>query len=164
MVRTTSAAKLARRSTKGAIGAGKQGQDAQQQAGAELQGMRVQRRRRACRSYLLAGVVVVVGAYTLKMFSGSLQPLRVRVTKSGLVFKDWCKSNLGLAKEDFQDVVAEARQIRGKEKEGTVVHFNKELELTEKLDGYLEKLEKEFEKKKRPAVSKRKTKEGKSAK
>ena len=159
MVRAIGAAKLARRS-----GAGKQGQDAQQQAGTELQGRGVMKRRRNCRSYLLAGVVVVVGAYTLKIFSGSLQPLRVRAAKSGLVFKDWCRSNVGVAKEDFQDVVAEARQEREKGKEGTVVHFNKELELNEKLDGYLEKLEKELEEKKKSAVPKRNTKKGKSAK
>jgi hypothetical protein len=156
MVRGIGAGQYVRmRSTRRATGAGKQGQDAQQQAGAELQGMGVMERRRTRRSYLLAGVVVVLGAYTLKMFSGSLQPLRVRVTKSGLAFKDWCRSNIGVAKEDFQDVVAEARQDREKEKEGTVVHFDKELELNEKLDGYLEELEKELEEKKKSAVPKK---------
>lgn len=163
MVRTIGATKLARRSTKGAIGAGKQGQDTSQQEGAGLQGMRVRERRRARRSYLLAGVVVVVGAYTLKVFSGSLQPLRVRVAKSGLVFKDWCRANIGVAKEDFQDVVAEARQDYEKDSNGKVVHFNKELELSEKLDGYVKKLEKELEEKKKSAVSKRNTKKRKSA-
>ncbi|MEE8403659.1 MAG: hypothetical protein V3R93_07890 [Candidatus Hydrothermarchaeaceae archaeon] len=163
MVRAIGATKMARKSAKGTIGAGKRGQDTRQQAGVELQGMGVQGRRRA-RSYILPGVVIVVGAYTFKLFSGSLQPLRVKVAKSGLAFKDWCRSNAGVAKEDFQDVVAEARQKREKDKEGTVVHFNKELELNEKLDSHIEKLEKKLEEKKKSTVSKRNTKRGASAK
>ncbi len=167
MVRTIGASKLIRRSTRRAINStNQQGQDTPPQDGARSQGTGVDRmrRRRKCRSYLLAGAVVVVGAYTLKLFSGSLQPLRVRVAKSGLVFKDWCRANIGVAREDFQDVVAEARQDYEKDSNGKVVHFNKELELGEKLDGHLEKLEKELEEKKKSAVSKRNTKKRKSAK
>ncbi len=155
MARTIGTVPLARKSKRTIGPVGLEQNIPGQVGGVGFQGTGITGRRRPRRSYLLAGLVIVVGAHTLKMFSGSLHPLRVRATKEGIAFKDWLHSNLGVAKEDFQDIVAEASHVYEKENEKKVIYFNKEQELMEKLDSYIEKLEKELEKRKRPAVSKR---------
>ncbi len=119
-----------------------------QVGGVGFQGMGVMERRRPRRSYLLAGVVVIAGLYMLgKSSGGSLHPVAVRATKEGIAFKDWLAQYTGSTRKKFSGVTAEARKAREKEKKEKAALSVKEQELMEKLDSYIEKLEKELEKK-----------------
>lgn len=87
---------------------------------------------------MAAGAVGTLAAGTIGRALKWVRPGVVGVVKEGYAFKEWVAGKLERAKEDVEDIVAEAKHAYYKDLEATAESIKKEREILEKLEKTVE--------------------------
>ena len=83
------------------------------------------------------GALAVIGIGKL---SKKIRPAAVGVAKEGLTFKEWLMAKCEKAKEDIEDIVAEAKHAHQKDIEKTAETVKKEEELLRRVEEKVEQI------------------------
>lgn len=83
------------------------------------------------------GALAVIGIGKL---SKKIRPAAVGVAKEGLTFKEWLMAKCEKAKEDIEDIVAEAKHAHQKDIEKTAETVKKEEELLRRVEEKVEEI------------------------
>jgi hypothetical protein len=95
------------------------------------------------------GALGALAAIGISKASKKIKPTVVGAVKEGYAFKEWAAGKIETAKEDIEDIVAEAKHAYHKDIEATQESVKKEKEILQKVEEAVEK-----------KVSRKKKKEG----
>ena len=83
------------------------------------------------------GALAVIGFGKL---SKKIKPTAVGVVKEGYAFSEWLMAKCEKAKEDIEDIVAEAKHVHQKDLEATAETVKKEEEILKKVEQMVEEI------------------------
>jgi len=83
------------------------------------------------------GALAVIGFGKL---SKKIKPTAVGVVKEGYSFSEWLMAKCEKAKEDIEDIVAEAKHVHQKDLEATAETVKKEEEILKKVEQMVEEI------------------------
>lgn len=83
------------------------------------------------------GALAVIGFGKL---SKKIKPTAVGVVKEGYAFSEWLMAKCEKAKEDIEDIVAEAKHVHQKDLEATAETVKKEQEILKKVEQMVEEI------------------------
>lgn len=88
---------------------------------------------------MAAGVVGALAVIGIGKASKRIRPAVVGAVKEGYSFKEWVMSRFEGAKEDIEDIVAEAKHVYYKDIEAAAESVKKEKEILQKVEEKVEK-------------------------
>ena len=83
------------------------------------------------------GALAVIGFGKL---SKKIKPTAVGVVKEGYAFSEWLMAKCEKAKEDIEDIVAEAKHVHQKDLEATAESVKKEEDILKKVEQMVEEI------------------------
>ncbi len=88
---------------------------------------------------MAAGVVGALAVIGIGKASKRIRPAVVGAVKEGYGFKEWIQAKIEGAKEDIEDIVAEAKHVYYKDIEAAAESVKKEKEILQKVEEKVEK-------------------------